>query len=146
MGHKWTEEQRNRQSERMRAKYAGETIPPRYDDSLRGYSSKIHLRDNFICRYCGIDGTKSFDTWLTLSSEHLLPKGHPNRDNTDYIVTACTFCNVADNHYFEYAEQRGLKLDGKTPDELVAQRLPYVMARRQEYKEFWEREVNKATS
>ena len=115
---------------------------PGFDDSLRGYSFKIHQRDHFICRYCGADGTKSFATWLTLSSDHLLPKGHSNRNNPDYIVTACNFCNVADNHYFEKAERNSLKFDGLTPDELVAQRLPYVLAVRQAYQEFWEQNIN----
>jgi hypothetical protein len=112
-----------------------------FDDSLRGYGYKTHVRDNFKCRYCGADGTKSFDTWLTLSVDHLLPKGHPDRDNPDYIVTACHFCNTADNQYFSHAAERGLKFDGMTPEQLVAQRLPYVQKVRQDYRDFWEKRV-----
>jgi hypothetical protein len=67
-----------------------------YTDSLRGDSSEIHKHNNYLCRYCGVDGTKSFDIWLTLSSDHLLPKGHPKRNDPNYIVTACNFCNTAD--------------------------------------------------
>jgi len=114
-----------------------------YTDSLRGYAFEILRRDGFRCRYCGADGTKSFDTWLTLSWDHLLPKGHPNRDNPDYIVAACHFCNTSDNRYFDLAEERGLKFDGFTPDELVRQRMPYVQATRQNYKKFWEEKVKK---
>lgn len=109
----------------------------KYDDALRGYAFPTHRRDHFRCRYCGADGTKCYDTWLSLSWDHLLPKGHPNRDNPDYIVTACNFCNTADNHFFEHAAERGLKFDGMTPDELVAQRLPYVLETRKKYREFW---------
>jgi hypothetical protein len=47
------------------------------------------------------------------------------------------FCNVADNRYFDLAEKRGLHFDELTPDELVAQRRPYVEATRQRYREFW---------
>jgi hypothetical protein len=57
----------------------------KYTDSLRGYAFAVHKRDSFRCRYCGIDGTKSFDTWLTLSWDHLLPKGHPNRDKLEFM-------------------------------------------------------------
>lgn len=142
MGRKWTQEQKDRLSETMRKRNAGEVITPKYDDSLRGYSSKIHIRDNFICQYCGVDGKTSFNTWVTLSSEHLLPRGHTDRDNPDYIVTACNFCNVADNHFFEYAEERSLIFDGRTPEQLVEQRKPYVMKRREEYMEYWKRVVN----
>jgi hypothetical protein len=112
-----------------------------FGDSLRGYGHRIYQRDGFKCRYCGADGSKSFETWLTFSCDHLLPTGHPNRDNPDYIVTACNFCNVADNRYFSAAEKRGLKFDGLTPDELVVQRLPYVMKTRQAYRDFWEANV-----
>jgi hypothetical protein len=108
-----------------------------FDDALRGYAFPIHRRDGFRCRYCGLDGTGSFATWLSLSWDHLLPKGHPNRDNRDYIVTACMFCNTADNRYFDLAEKRGLRFEGLTPDELVTQRLSYVEATRSSYREFW---------
>jgi hypothetical protein len=35
------------------------------------------------------------------------------------------------------AATRGLQFDGLAPDELVAQRLPYVQDTRQPYREFW---------
>lgn len=109
-----------------------------YDDSLRGYAFPVHKRDGFKCRYCGMDGTGSFDDWLRLSWDHLLPKDHEKRDDHDFIVTACMFCNTADNQYFRHAEKRGLRFDGMTPDELVEQRKPYVMKTRQSYREFWD--------
>jgi hypothetical protein len=46
-----------------------------FDDALRGYAYPIHCRDGFRCRYCGLDGTKSFASWLSLHWDHLLPKG-----------------------------------------------------------------------
>jgi hypothetical protein len=113
-----------------------------FTDSLRGYSFLIHKRDGFKCRYCGLDGTKSFGNWLSLSRDHLLPKRHPNRDNPEYIVTACMFCNTSDNYYFSLLEKRGLKLDGLMPDELVAQRKRFVEATRAKYYEFWKENVN----
>ena len=114
---------------------------PGFTDALRGYAYPVHSRDGFRCRYCGLDGTGSFGSWLSLSWDHLLPRGDPRREDPDYIVTACMFCNVADNRYFDLAEKRGLRFGGLTPDELVAQRLPYVEARRQSYREFWEEKV-----
>lgn len=112
---------------------------PTFNDSLRGYGFAIHKRDHFTCRYCGADGSQSFEVWLTLSVDHLLPKGHLNRDNPDYIVTACNFCNVADNHYFT---KYGLSFDEMTPDQLIERRLPYVQAVREQYRTFWNSEVN----
>jgi len=115
---------------------------PSFTDSLRGYSSEIHKRDNYVCRYCGTDGKKSFETWLTLSSDHLLPKGHIDRDNPKFIVTACSFCNTADNRYFDNAVKNGLTFDNLTPEQLVAQRLPYVLKTRQAYRDYWDEHVS----
>lgn len=56
----------------------------------------------------------------------------------DYIITACMFCNTADNRYFDMAVERGIGFDGLTPEQLIAQRLPYVLATRDRYKAFWE--------
>ncbi len=114
---------------------------PGFTDALRGYAFPVHKRDGFKCRYCCLDGTRSFANWLSLSWDHLLPKGYRDRDNLDYIVTACMFCNTADNRYFDQAEKRGLRFDGLTPDELVAQRLSYVEKTRKSYHDFWEEQV-----
>lgn len=115
----------------------------KFTDSLRGYAYKIHERDNFKCQYCGIDGSKSFKVWLTLSWDHLLPRNHPDRDNPEYIVTSCQFCNTADNRYFDLAQKRGLIFDGLSRKELVLQRKKYVLKTRISYKEFWEAKVKK---
>ncbi len=76
----------------------------KFMDVLRGYAYKIHQRDNFRCCCCGVDGRRSFDTWLTPSCNHLLPKGHPNRVNLEYVVVVFNFYNTADDHYFELAQ------------------------------------------
>ena len=75
---------------------------PAFTDSLRGYAFETMRRDDFRCRYCGLDGTASFDSWLAFSWDHLLPKGHPNRDNPKFIVAAYSFCNTKkqDTHNF----------------------------------------------
>jgi hypothetical protein len=114
---------------------------PKYVDSLRGYAFPIHKRDDFRCRYCEFDGTKSFENWVGLSWDHLLPHGDPRRENSEYIVTACMFCNTADNRYFDQAKARGLQFENKSPAELIEQRRPYVDKTRSSYKEFWEKNV-----
>ena len=115
---------------------------PQYTDSLRGYAFQTHQRDKWKCVYCGLDGRKSFSSWLSLSEEHLLPKGHPLRDDPSFIVTACFFCNVADNQYFFKAQERGIVFENKTPEELIALRKPYVTETRDSYRTFWDRHVS----
>jgi hypothetical protein len=89
-------------------------IMGKFDDSLRGYAFRVHERDSFKCRYYGADGANSFETWLTFSQDHLLPKGYRDRDNPTVIVTACNLCNTADNRYFDLAPKRALSFDGLT--------------------------------
>lgn len=108
-----------------------------YSDALRGYAYRVLRRDDFRCAYCGVDGRASLSNWLHLSWDHLLPVGHPNRDQEDFIVTACRFCNEAHNRTV-------WEIDGKTPDELVAQKKPAVLARRAEYEEFWRTNVKRS--
>ncbi len=117
----------------------------KYTDSLRGYAYDILKRDGFKCRYRSLDGNRSFDAWLSLSWDHLLPKGHPKRDDPEFIVAACHFCNTADNQYFNHAQKRGIKFDGLSQEELVEQRKPYVKNTRKSYHEFWIKKVINAT-
>ncbi len=111
---------------------------PKFSDALRGYAHPVLKRDGFRCQYCDLDGTTSFEAWLSLSLDHLLPDDHPERRNQDYMVAACKFCNTADNRYFEKAAGLGLRFDGLTREELVEQRRPYVQRTRIAYREFWE--------
>lgn len=115
---------------------------PKFDDALRGYAFETMKRDGFRCRYCGLDGTDSFSNWLALSEDHLLPKDHPDRNNREYIVCACNFCNTADNRFFDQAATRGLRFVGMSPEDLVEQRRAYVERTRASYREFWEVHVN----
>jgi 5-methylcytosine-specific restriction endonuclease McrA len=112
-----------------------------FDDALRGYAYPVHRRDGFKCVYCGLDGATSFPAWLSLSWDHLLPQGDPRRDDHEFIVTACMFCNVADNQYFARARERGLSFGAQSRAELVAQRLPYVQKTRDAYRAFWDAHV-----
>jgi hypothetical protein len=113
----------------------------KFTDALRGYAYETMKRDGFKCRYCGLDGRESFDNWLTLSEDHLLPKSHPKRNDRDFIVCACNFCNCADNRYFDLASKRGLVFDSMTPEALVQQRRAFVLATRASYQEFWQDQV-----
>jgi hypothetical protein len=112
-----------------------------YTDSLRGYASKILARDGYRCRYCGLDGTASFSNWLALSEDHLLPKGHPNRNKEEFRVASCQFCNAADNRYLEKAMVRGDSFEGLTPEALVALRMVVVQKTRDEYRRYWEQNI-----
>jgi hypothetical protein len=112
-----------------------------FSDALRGPGFEVLKRDGFQCVYCGFDGSQTFSGWLCLSVDHLLPEEHPLRDETEYKAAACRFCNEADNQYFVKAHERGITFEGKTREELIAQRKPYVLKTRDSYLEFWRANV-----
>ena len=57
-----------------------------------------------------------------------------SRDDQRYIVAACRFCNEVHN-------RTQFDVEGKTPAEIVELKREAVLARRADYKEFWEEEV-----
>ena len=104
-----------------------------FSDALRGYAFEVHRRDGFRCVYCGLDGTV-WPNWLYLSLDHLLPHGHPDRDDPVFQVTACRFCNEARNRVV-YA------VEGRSPAEIVELKREQVQAARAEYEAFWREHV-----
>ncbi len=55
---------------------------------------EIFLRDGCTCAYCGYQG-KSFDMWMQLTIDHVLPKSQDGLDTPENKVTACYHCNSA---------------------------------------------------
>jgi hypothetical protein len=101
--------------------------------SLRGYGRAVLKRDFWTCQYCGLDG-KVWPKWLFLSIDHLLPVGHANPANPDFIVTACVSCNG-------FANRTIYDTEGKAPQQLLEQKRPVVQGRRDEFHQFWMAEV-----
>lgn len=116
-------------------------MPAKFTDSLRGYGYEVMKRDGFRCVYCQLDGHTSFNAWLQLSVDHLLPKGDPRREQPEYIVCSCNFCNCSDNRYFDLASGRGISFENLTREQLVKQRKRFVDATRAAYEEFWSANV-----
>jgi len=103
-----------------------------YNDALRGYAHSVLKRDAFRCRYCGWDGSQ-WPNWLYLSWDHLLPKGHPQRDDERYIVCACRFCN-------ECCNRTKFQVDGRAPEEIVEAKRAAINKVRNDYFQFWDSE------
>jgi hypothetical protein len=107
-----------------------------------GYSKRILKRDEYKCRYCGLDGSLSFSNWLSLCRDHLLEKKNPQRAKEEYIVASCQFCNGANNMHFERSGYKALVgQETPTPEKLVEFRKPFVEETRMEYFAFWEANV-----
>ncbi len=55
---------------------------------------KVFRRDHFKCQYCGLDGMRHFENWLTLTVDHIHPHAHGGSRRMDNLVTACRPCNL----------------------------------------------------
>lgn len=98
----------------------------------------IHRRCDFSCVYCGLNGRDCFDNWLQLSKDHLLPSDHSNRNDEEFIVTACRFCNETSNLLFSKQIKENLPLER---DELIAWRKQRILENRVGYRDYWLKNV-----
>ena len=55
---------------------------------------KIFERDQYRCRYCGLDGKASFENWLGMTVDFLHPRKRGGRKHHENLVTACQPCNT----------------------------------------------------
>jgi 5-methylcytosine-specific restriction endonuclease McrA len=55
---------------------------------------KILERDDYVCRYCGLDGRASFENALVMRVDFVVPRAHKGRKNPDNLVACCTPCNT----------------------------------------------------
>jgi len=53
---------------------------------------RIYQKYNFICQYCGFDGS-SFDNWLQMSLDHILPQSCGGTDEENNLIPSCRACN-----------------------------------------------------
>jgi len=96
----------------------------------------IKQRDSWVCKYCGLDGKESFANWRALTDDHLLPHGHPLRDDAAYCVTACGSCNMKLNQFFKSAEGQAIPKTA-VPEDLVEVRRKYLTPKIRELYEEW---------
>jgi 5-methylcytosine-specific restriction endonuclease McrA len=55
---------------------------------------RILERDNYRCRYCGLDGTASFDNALAMSVDFVVPRARKGKKDPQNLVACCRACNM----------------------------------------------------
>lgn len=98
---------------------------------------EMYRRDRWTCVYCMLDGRGSFAAWQSLTGDHLLPVGHPRREETEFLVTACEPCNKMLSRY-QASEDLLATLDRTR---LVGARSAYLKPRRDERENYWRQHV-----
>jgi|SRR6516225_2250354 len=84
---------------------------------------KILERDQFRCRYCGLDGKASFENALVMSVDFDVPRAHKGKKAPANLVACCRPCNM---------------IKGTRVYENFEEAKKYVLARRQELRRVWE--------
>jgi 5-methylcytosine-specific restriction endonuclease McrA len=92
---------------------------------------KILERDNYVCRYCGLDGRASFENALVMRVDFVIPRAHKGKKNPDNLVACCTPCNTIKGTrvYANFEEAKA-----------------YVQARREELRKAWETKTARSMS
>jgi 5-methylcytosine-specific restriction endonuclease McrA len=84
---------------------------------------KILERDQFCCRYCGLDGKASFENALVMSVDFVVPRARKGRKDPANLVACCRPCNMI----------KGTRVYKSFEDAKK-----YVTARREEMRQAWE--------
>jgi 5-methylcytosine-specific restriction endonuclease McrA len=54
----------------------------------------ILKRDQFRCRYCGLDGKASFENALVMSVDFIMPRARSGKKDPANLVACCRPCNM----------------------------------------------------
>ena len=84
---------------------------------------KILERDDYRCRYCGLDGRASFENALVMSVDFVVPRARKGKKDPANLVACCRPCNMI----------KGTRVYA-TFDEAMA----HVLAQREALRKTWE--------
>jgi 5-methylcytosine-specific restriction endonuclease McrA len=90
---------------------------------------KILERDGYVCRYCGLDGSASFENALIMRVDFVVPRAHKGKKAPENLVACCIPCNTI----------KGTKV---FPNFDAAK--SHVLERRQELRKAWEAKNKRA--
>jgi len=88
----------------------------------QGEGMKILERDQFCCRYCGLDGKSSFENALAMSVDFVVPRARKGKKDAGNLVACCRPCNMI----------KGTRLYKNFEDAKK-----YVLAQREEMRRAW---------
>ena len=83
---------------------------------------RILERDQFRCRYCGLNGRASFENALVMGVDFVVARARKGKNEAGNLVACCRPCNVI----------KGRRLFGS-----VEEAKAYVLARREELRKVW---------
>ena len=91
---------------------------------------KILERDQYRCRYCGLDGKASFENALVMSVDFVHPRAHRGRKHPANLVACCRPCNM---------------IKGTRVYKNFEEAQKYVLARREKLRHAWAAKIQPPT-
>ena len=92
---------------------------------------KILERDQFCCRYCGLDGKASFENALVMAVDFVVPRARKGKKDPANLVACCRPCNSI----------KGTRVYKNFDDAKK-----YVLAQRDEMRQAWEAKHSRAST
>jgi 5-methylcytosine-specific restriction endonuclease McrA len=83
----------------------------------------ILKRDHYRCQYCGLDGSTSFENYLVMTVDFVIPRARGGKKEPRNLVTACRPCNL---------------IKGRRVFKSFEEAKAYVLQRREELRKEWE--------
>jgi 5-methylcytosine-specific restriction endonuclease McrA len=88
-----------------------------------GEGRKILERDNYVCRYCGLDGRASFENALIMRVDFVIPRARKGKKDASNLVACCSPCNTI----------KGTRVYASLDEAKT-----HVLARREELRKGWQ--------
>lgn len=120
------------------------------DTSLMGYSRDLFRKENYKCVYCGKYFGDSFENWMQLTREHVIPYKQLNGDDSKYkddprnLRAACSICNNMKTRA-KFTEFEKLPFEERVEKTLQAKR-KIILDRRKQFENFYDNCVRNGRS
>ena len=92
---------------------------------------KILERDDYRCRYCGLEGRSSFENALVMSVDFVVPRARKGKKDPNNLVACCRPCNM---------------IKGKRVYSSFEEAKTYVLAQREGLRKTWEAKTARAVA
>ncbi len=86
-------------------------------------------RDNYRCRYCGLDGRESFENALMMTVDFVVPRARKGKKTPENLVACCKPCNAI----------KGTKVYSN-----IDEAKKHVLAAREKLRDAWEAKTARA--
>ena len=112
-----------------------------------GYGPPVFAECGYACVYCGLDMGATFEAWLQLSVDHVIPRQMADRgwpralvEDITNLVTCCRACNDLGNRFVAMGDAPADEASFyDTRDRVFAERSATIRRRRSEERAIFER-------